>query len=266
MPPGRTHLIGLDKPTAAPLRSAADQLVTLRAQARWHEQHRLESVSELLALVGVMRMRKALTGKEMISVIGASRDGFQWGEGIAEHRTVAAHCIPGHLQIDSFPVHRMPTWTEPFLRNRGLKPLQLDSKLKNVCARTDVVDEVVNKTDNLIEKMSGARGLKPELGSAVRELSERIHYQRPDTAAGLSELLSASLGIYRQRAGIVCEARLHWLAHELKAAGSEPKLLQRQRQIEVANEYLRVVQDRSFVPEAGSLAGVEDIFRDVTTD
>jgi hypothetical protein len=51
----------------------------------------------------------------------------------------------------------MPDWNENFLRECGLKPLALSSKLRNVSARTDVVDLVVNQTDSLLESMRDER-------------------------------------------------------------------------------------------------------------
>lgn len=256
---GRTHLIGLDKPKL-------NESYTLEKQAAEHEQHRLESIAEALALVGLMNVKKALSGNERVAITGASNDGFQWGEGVASETTVAAHCVPGQILFNAFPFHRMPNWTEDFLKERGLKPLQLDSKLKNVFARTDVVKDVVNKTDNLVERMDTGRGLKPRFASAVRQLLERVSIQRPVAAASLNEILRTAMSSYRLGAAYACEERLDWLKRQLGAASSEAMSKTRNQQIVIAGEYLRVLQDRSWLPDAESLSGLEVIIRDVVVE
>lgn len=64
--PPRQYLIGLDKLTTGPLSAAANPQSVLRDQASLHEKHRLESVAETMALVGVMTFQKALSGREKV--------------------------------------------------------------------------------------------------------------------------------------------------------------------------------------------------------
>jgi hypothetical protein len=256
----RTHLIGLDKPSASPLRTAADPLLALRAQASNHEQHRLESVAEMLALVGVMTVKRVLAGREVVTVQGAV---FQWGEGQAEHSSVGAHCLPGQLAFNGQPIHTMQMWTEQFLRERGLKPLALSSKLRNVSARTDVVDRVVNETDSLLEKLGKSRGLKVRFGGAVHQLMERVLFENPRIPGRLIDLVGMAMSYYRLGARYACEERLDWLKQQLPLAASDAKAESRQRGMIVAEQYLRVVQDGSFVPHFASTAGMNELIRDV---
>ncbi|HYY29349.1 MAG TPA: hypothetical protein VE860_15460 [Chthoniobacterales bacterium] len=139
----RTHLIGIDKPTK-------DSQATLEQQAKKHEINRLESVAETIALVGALTFQKVLSGREQLTVVGA---GFQWGRGTVKTKTVAAHCLPGQLEFNSRPIQTMPNWKEASVRECGFKPLALSSKLRNLSARSDVVDVIVNQTDSLLERM-----------------------------------------------------------------------------------------------------------------
>jgi hypothetical protein len=74
----RHQLIGLDKPVTEPLSAVANPLTVLRYQALLHESHRLETVAEAMALVGVMTFKHALSGREKVTVRGAI---FQFGRG-----------------------------------------------------------------------------------------------------------------------------------------------------------------------------------------
>ena len=261
--PPREHLIGLDQQTTGPLSAAADPKAVLRDQASIHERHRLESVAETVALVGAMTFQKVLSGREQIRVRGAV---FQFGRGVLEDNTVAAHCLPGQLEFNSRPVHTMPDWNEAFLRECGLKPLALSSKLRNVCARTDAVDRIVNQTDNLIESMRNGRGLKPALGRTVYGLMEQFSRRKPANWPSVEELVRDSMRHYRLTASYACEERLDDLDQHAKFAISESKLESTNRKLIVAEEYLEVVQDASFVPEPTTLTGFLQVVKDVIED
>ena len=259
----RHFVIGLDQGTTAPLSAAADPQAVLREQASIHERHRLESVAETIALVGAMTFQKVLSGLERVRVGAAV---FQFGRGALEDNTVAAHCLPGELEFNSRPVHTMPNWNEAFLRECGLKPLALSSKLRNVSARTDPVDRIVNQTDNLIESMRNGRGLKPALGRTVYGLMEQISRRRPASWPAVEEFVRDSMRHYRLTASYACEERLDDLAQYAKLAISDSKLEAINYKLIVAEEYLEVVQDASFVPEPTTLTGFLRVVKDVIED
>jgi hypothetical protein len=253
---GRTHLIGLDKPTK-------DPKATLEQEARKHETNRLESVAETIALVGAMTFQKALSGREQITVGGA---GFQWGRGTAKAKTVAAHCLPGQLEFNSRPIQTMPDWNETLLRECGFKPLALSSKLRNISARTDVVDVIVNQTDSLLERMRDGRGLKPAFGRAVYGLMEQVPYRKPADWPEVEELVWESVNHYRQTASYACEERIDDLTKYEKVAVSGSDLKDIQNELIVAKMYLKVTQDASVVPEATKVTGFLQLMKDVIQD
>ena len=259
----REHLIGLDKPTTAPLSAAANAEAVLRNQASNHERHRLESVAETIALVAAMTSQKALSGREQVRVGGAV---FQFGRGVRDDNTVAAHCLPGQLEFNSRPVHTMPDWNQAFLRACGLKPLALSSKLRNVSARTDPVDLIVNQTDSLIESMRDGRGLKPALGRTVYGLMEEFSRRKPDNWAAVEEMVRDSTRHYRLTASYACEERLDDLTQYAKLAISDSKLESINYKLIIAKEYLKVVQDASFVPEPTTFTGFLQVVKDVIED
>jgi hypothetical protein len=259
----RKQLIGLDKPTVGPLSASANPRTVLRYQALLHEMHRLETVAEAMALVGVMTFTNALTGREKIRVGGAF---FQFGQGVRKDDTVAAHCLPGQLEFNSVPLHEMPDWNESFLKECGLKPLALSSKLRNVYARTDAVARVVNQTDNLLEIMRDGRGLKPTLGRAVYGLMDQYLRRKPRTWPTVEDLVQNSLNHYRLIAGYACEERLDDLVRDAKFAKSNSELLSIDDKTAVAEKYLEVAQDGSFVPECTTLTGFLCVVKDVIED
>lgn len=231
----------------------------LRWQASTHERNRLESIAEMLALIGILAMKQVL-GRETVSVSGAL---FQWGEGSRADRTVGAHCLPGQLKFNGNALHENPSWTPKFLEDHGLKPLALDSKLRNVSARTEVTDRVVNETDSLLEKMDSGRGLKSRFASAARQVSERLSFQNSSTVAGLTELVSSSLSHYRLGAAFACEERLDWLKLQAKVTLNPAALENRRRQIIVVEEFLKIIRDHSFTPYFATMTGVDELVRDV---
>jgi hypothetical protein len=259
----RKQLIGLDKPAAGPLSAAANPRTVLSYQASLHEKHRLETVAEAMALVGVMTFTKALTGREKVRVRGAF---FQFGQGVRKDDTVAAHCLPGYLEFNSVPLHEMPNWNENFLTECGLKPLALSSKLRNVYARTDAVAGVVNQTDSLLEMMRDGRGLKPTLERAAYGLMEQFLHRKPTTWPAVGDLVQNGFNHYRLVAGYACEERLDDLAEEAKFAKSKSELLSIDYKTIVTEEYLEVAQDGSFVPECATLTGFLSVVKDVSED
>jgi hypothetical protein len=259
----RHQLIGLDKPTTGPLRLAADPVSLLREQASTHERHRLETVAEAIALVGVMTFQKALSGREAVRVGGAV---FQFGRGLRSDNTVAAHCLPGQLEFNSSPLHTMPNWNEAFLKECGLKPLALSSKLRNVSARTDAVDRIVNQTDNLIEIMRNGRGLKPTLEYTVYGLMQQLLRRKPTSWPAVEEMVRESLNYYRLGAGYACEERLDDLSNQTKLAKSKLEFQSAGYKLTVGEKYLEVVQDASFIPESTSLIGFLWLVKDVVAD
>ena len=257
---GRVHLIGLDKPSAPPLRLAADPIGMLRWQASTHERNRLESVAEMLALVGILSMKRVLGRSETVSVSGAI---YQWGAGSRTDRTVGAHCLPGQLRFNGSALHDNTSWTPKFLEEHGLKPLALDSKVRNVSARTEVTDGVVNETDSLLEKMDTGRGLKSRFANAAHQIAERVSFQASLTLAALAQLVSASVSHYRLGASFACEERLDWLRLQVRVTLNPPDLEKRRRQVVVVEEYLKVIKDHSFIPYFETRAGIEELVGDV---
>ena len=259
----RMHLIGIDKETSSPLRSATNPLLVLRQQASTHERDRIDSVAETMSLIGVLTAKKILSGREVVTVGGAI---FQWGSGVRTDRTVAAHCLPGHLRFNSHPIHTDPEWSDQQLQGRGVKPLAMSSKLRNLSARTNVVDTLVNEVDSLIERMGGDRGLKPLFGRSVHRMMEKFIHERPDTWSDMGELVRDAIDHYRLAAGFVCEERMDYLGDRnarlpLGSPPSAEEALQQKQAI--ADEYLQIVQDGAFVPPSMTDTGFRWVIRDV---
>lgn len=160
----------------------------------------------------------------------------------------------------------MPNWNEAFLKECGLKPLALSSKLRNVSARTDPVDRVVNQTDSLIESMRNGRGLKPTLERTVYGLMEQFAHRNPASWPAVEELLRDSMHHYRLTASYACEERLDDLVEYGKRAISNSKLESNNNKLIIAEKYLEVVQDASFVPEPTTLTGFLWVVKDVIED
>jgi hypothetical protein len=235
-------------------------MAVLRTQAAIHEQNRLESVSEVLGLVALMTLKKVLNGQEAVDVRGAV---YQWGEGVKSHNTVGAHCLPGQVTFNGQALDCMKSWTVEFLREKGVKPLQLSSKLRNLCARTDIVDCVVNNTDSLLEKMTSGRGLKPRYAGAVRQVMQRAVLQNPQTAAAMGELVNAGMSYYRLGAGLACEERLDGLRQKLVGALAGSNAENNKRGVAVTERYLEVLQDQSFRPWFSTSTGMMQLLSDV---
>lgn len=253
----RTHIIGLDKPTAPPLGGVANPQHVLREQALTHEKHRLESIAEMLALAGLMTVKKVLAGREVVTVRGAV---YQFGQGVRVHGTIAAHCLPGQLRFNDVAIHQMSEWKADLIKERGMKPLALGSKLRNLFGRTDVVDGSVNDLDSWVEKMSNERGLKFLFARSVQQLMERVLLQKPTTCRTLSEIVEDKFEHYRFGATYVCEERLDSLIHT--AMPAKPDKNDSNRKF-IVEQYLSVLRDVSFIPEAIKPAGFRGLIKDV---
>jgi hypothetical protein len=256
----RDQLIGLDKPAAPSLRGLKDPRPELRRQARGHERNRLESVAEALGLIGLLAARKVLSGHELVAIKGAV---YQFGSGLRADFTNAAHCLPGHLYFNALPLEGLADWSPVILQQQGIKALAMASKLRNLAARTDVVDQWVNRVDSDVEKMSGERGLKRTFARTVERLIGEMT-RRPLTGwKAFHRLLAEHVDYYRMHAAFACQERCDRYRTELTrtTAPSERETLDFQQLI--AQEYLELLQDRGFEPEAVSFNGFERMLRDV---
>lgn len=255
----RNHLMGIDKPRPLPKAK----------QNRIHERHRLESVAEMLALLGILTMKQVLTGNDAVGVRGAV---FQWGEGDKSAKLAAAHCIPGQIKFNGVALHERMVWTEVYLQEKGIKPLHMDAKLRNVSARTDVVDQVVNQTDSLLEIISyaGSRGLKYELAAAANHVTTlatvqrvRAKGQQSAIVQELPPLIHSAMSQYRNRAALTCEERLDWLQEKVKGAENADESATRKQQLVIVEDYLSVVQNKSTPIWFSTPSGVVELVADV---
>lgn len=245
--PAQTFLQHLkDHPMPGKLANQADPLLTLRQQAVMHENNRLETVAEILALTAIMTTQRVLTGNEVITV---GRAMFQYGRGNREQGIQAAHCLPGHPYFNSRALHTVDEWQPDILVSHHLKPLPLASKLRNLCGRTDYVDSSLNQADCFIEILDDGRGLKPTLGRALYHLQQHIKHSPGMKPSDAGELVARSLEIYRQHASYACEERLQQLQI---IAASDAAANHRSHVIE---NYLGIVQDATCVPAAATSGG-----------
>ena len=260
--PPRMKLAGMDKPTAASIRTNADLAPYLQLQARVHEANRLETVAEVLALVAVIRRQEVLAGNEVVSVEGAM---YQFGKGIRADGTVAAHCLPGHLMFNALPFQTMAEWEVARLHARGIKPLPLASKLRNLCGRTDVVDENINKVDSAVEIMANGLGLKRLLERVVGQVVN--HPRLTSTAAWSVARTTAAnaFAIYRGDASRFCQARIQVLSTQIGRGTAPANDEERNARygIAIAQTYLLVLGSTTTPPEALGTAGFTQLVRDV---
>jgi hypothetical protein len=207
-----------------------------------HEGNRLNSVAEELALVAVMRKQQVLAGTEQISVIG---DPPQFRVGKKKDKTQAAHCRPGKLCLNSLPIFELAGAQARLIKERGIKPYPLASKLYHLHGRTDVVNLALNKVDSLVETMAGDRGLAVLLERSIYRLFERYRLEKPGGwEAGFEKVLAAMDG-YRAAAGYAFEERLDYLSVKRSYAISAQEFQSLSDQIVAANGYLGVIQDLS---------------------
>ncbi len=257
----RKQVIGLDKQTSRPLSSYTQPERALLKQALAHETHRLESVAETLALIGLMTLKKVLSGNEMVAVKGDAE--YQFGEGVKAHGTVGAHCLPGKINFNNTHLHIMAEWRPDVIKQRGMKPIPLSSKLRNLFARVDVFDSSINNADSWSEKMSGERGLKFHLGKSVQRLMKDISFQKPSTIRSLGKLVEDSFEHYKFGARYIYEERLDSLTNPSSYAKPGKNDATRRFIVEC---YWDVLRDTSFVPDAITTLGFRDLIRDVLAE
>jgi hypothetical protein len=258
---GRKFLGGLDTPVSRPLSSYSQPELALRKQAVEHEQHRLESVAETLALVGLMTVKKVLSGNEVVAVKGEAV--YQLVSGVKKHGTVGAHCLPGKLNFNGAHLHIRAEWKPEEIKQKGMKPLPLSSKLRHLFGRVDVLDGSINDADTWVEKMSKERGLKFHFGRAVERLMKNILVRKPATVRTLGELIEEAHGHYTFGANYIYEERLDSLAHPLPSGQTDKNNATRKLIIE---QYWAALQDPNFVPEAIGPLGFRDVIRDVLAE
>ena len=254
---------GVDGPAERPLRLEPDRKAAIEKQAELHERNRLDSVAEELVLMAVMRKKQVLMGTENISVNGAKR---QFRRGSRADETNAAHCLPGQLCLNSLLVFELHGIQERLLKERGIKPLPLFSKLTHLHGRTDVVNIALNKVDSLVEDMAGGRGLTVLLERSTYRLFERYRFEKPGGWEADFERVRGTVDAYRVAAGRACEERLEFLSVKLSQASSPQAFQSRSDQIIAANGYLEVVQDLSFVPATSQLTNFLCVVKDVLED
>jgi hypothetical protein len=257
----RDYLIGLDKRSARPLNAYTHPEQALRNQALTHEKHRLEAVAETLALVGLMAVKQVLRGNEVVVVKGGAV--FQFGKGVEEHATVGAHCLPGRLNFNNAHLHEMVEWRPEVIQQRGMKPLPLSSKLRNLFAWVDVFDRSINNADSWVEKLTDERGLKPLFGRTVQRSMREVALRKPPTGRGLRELVKQGFEDYKFNAGYIYEERLDRLIHPPSSV--KPGEHDANRKL-IVEHYLTVLCHPSFMPEALTPPGFSDLIRDVLAE
>lgn len=253
----RTHLIGLDKPVSKPLSAFPEADRARIRQARQHEQHRLESVAELLAIVELMALKGVIRATETVTAGGAV---YQFGQGERQHGTVGAHCLPGRLNFNGQHLHHRADWQPEMIREHGMKPLPLSSKLRNLYGRVDVVDWSVNDADSYAERMPAKRGLKQTLRRAAERLLRDLSFQRPNSLSSIHRLASTAYEHYRFEAAYVYQQRLHDLGSTTKPAASGTNPVTRRMVLE---EYHRAVCDDGFSPAPLTELGFRHLVSDL---
>lgn len=204
----RLFLKGTDDRTASSIRGRSDYVVRLERQSWEHELHRLGAIAETLALIAVMTRAGVVKSSDAVVAVGAI---FQWGKGTRADATQAAHCLPGQPTFAGFPSHQLLDWKEGALLGKGLKALALASKLRNVCAQTDLVDKDVNRVDSDLEIMAGGRGLKALFADTIQRLTARGEL-RPDVPwESVRRAVVAETTAYRQRASALYDERMRGL-------------------------------------------------------
>jgi len=257
----RKHIIGLDKPDSRPLSSYSHPELALRKQALEHEQHRLECVAEMLALVGLMTLKKVLSGNETVAVEGEAE--FQFGKGVKKHGTVGAHCLPGKLNFNGTSLHEKIEWRAELIQKQGMKPLPLSSKLRNLAGRVDVADASINNTDSWVEKMPDQRGLKFHFGRSVQRLMWEISVRHPATGHALCKLVEDAYDHYKSNVRYIYEERWDSVAHPQPGVKAGEHDANRQFIVE---RYFKALRNPSFVPEAITTPGFRELIGDVLTE
>lgn len=243
-----------DHPKPGALALAPNPLLMLKEQSLYHEYNRLEAVAEMIGMVGIMTARGVLSGNEVITVDGAI---FQYAPGDRATRVVAAHCLPGHPRFAGHLLHTADDWKPNLLEKYKVKPLPLAAKLRGVFGRTDFVDETVNQSDSLIEKMAGGRGIKPSLGNCLYRLQQNLKYRRARDWATIGELAAQALQDYRIHASYACEERLDYLQRNFAHDSTANK------KSHVLEVYLQTVQNNHITPDAAEPCGFQELVSEV---
>ena len=244
----RHQIIGLDKPSAV-----AGELAI---QASIHERHRLESVAEEVVLACVLAGSKVIGSADLVTVQGGAR--YQFGRGVREDNTVAAHCLPGRLLINARPIDTLSQWvSEDSLKHRGIKSLPMTSKLRNLHGRTDVVDVMVNRADSRLERMTLGRGLKPLFGRTVHQVVAPCALEGNVNVPMILEVGHAAMDLYRLSGQLMCEELYDTLSIELRKIGSEAESKFITSSMVVLESYFSELNDTSFIPDSLSVPGCE---------
>ncbi len=256
----RKHLVGIDDRRFTSIRGQADLKPHLRVQAREHELHRLESVAEVLCLVAIMIRQGVLTGRETVSAEAAI---YQFGTGSLVASVQAAHCLPGQLKFDGQPFHLMANWSKSTLLDRGLKPIPLDGKLRNLSGRTDLVDTLINQTDSYLEIMSRGQGLKFVLAHTTGQMIRQPALVPSASWPTVRKVVVESMAAYRRNAVSVCQQRVEDVVSRNKPAllGQPPGTDQYKAAIVL--EYMQVLLSNTLLPEPLNLSAFRWLLRDV---
>ena len=241
----RHQIIGLNKPL--PLAGG------LAMQASVHERHRLESVAEEIVLVCVLAGSRVVGSAHSVTVEGSAR--YQFGKGVREDNTVAAHCLPGRLLVNARPIDTLSQWlSENALKSCGIKSLPMTSKLRNLHGRTDVVNAIVNRVDSRLERMTGRRGLKPLFGRTVHHVVGPCALEGNVNVPMIMELGHAAMDLYRLNGRFMCEELRETLSNDLKKVfGPEAESIT--ASLAVLESYLDELNDTSSIPDSLSVPG-----------
>jgi hypothetical protein len=252
---GRHQIICLDKPSAL--------AGGLAMQALIHEGNRLESVAEEIVLACVLAGSKVIGSADMVTVAGGAR--YQFGKGARKDNTVAAHCLPGRLLVNARPIDTLAEWLkEDALKDRGIKPLPISSKLRNLHGRTDVVELIVNQVDSRLERMRRGRGLKPLFGSTVQRVVAPSALEGHVNLPMIMELSHAAMDFYRLTGQFMCEELHDTLSAELREASAESKAKSITDGMVVVEQYISQLTNRSQLVDSISLLGCQRTVYEVT--
>jgi hypothetical protein len=95
---------------------------------------------------------------------------------------------------------------------------------------------------------------------------ERYRFEKPGGWEADFERVRQTVDDYRVYAGYACEERLDFLTEKKSQASSGQEFQSRSDQILVADNYLEVVQDLSFVPATSQLTNFLFVVKEVLED
>ncbi len=195
----RHHIIGAQ----LEMNHAPEISADIFRQASLHEEARLDAVAELFGLVGILLHAKVISSPEPVS-LGTTV--FQFKSGRTDDDTNAAHVLPGQLL---FSGHMPNEWTalcgEDVLRRSGLKPLPIDSKVRNLFGQTDIVKCVVNNADSALEGKRGGVGLKAVFPQAAAHLVTLLRHRPASDLEGVRQAAHEAYTYYRGHAHGICQ-------------------------------------------------------------